>query len=85
MQVVIKISEEEYNLMKKHIPIPTITDGVNAYNAVVNGTPLPKWLIIADKFIDNLKGIERLHVDDELRNTLLNALYTSTLEVESEE
>lgn len=42
MQILVNISEKEYESIKKHNPIPTVADGVNAYNAVLNGTPLPK-------------------------------------------
>lgn len=52
---------------------------------IANGTPLSGKLTDTSKFIDSLKGIERLHTDDELRSSILEALYANTLEVEAPE
>ena len=47
--------------------------------AFLNSTSLPKGhrLMDADKFVNSLKGIERLHIDDELRSSILDAVNTN--------
>ncbi len=42
MQIVVDIDEKRYGSIKKHGGIPTVSDGVDAANAILNGTPLPK-------------------------------------------
>lgn len=84
MHIVIDISKEVYEhiLKAKSVPDMLGIDIVNTMNAVKNGTPLPKRLVDADKFLDSLKGIERLHIDDELRNSILDALHVNTLDID---
>lgn len=50
--------------------------------AVIDGTPLPEdhgRLADADALIDSLKGIERLHADDELRSSILGSINANIL------
>lgn len=66
---------------------PTIVEADTAEDCTSNSkqhTSIRK-LTDTSKFIDSLKGIERLHKDDELRSSILDALYANTLEVEAPE
>ena len=86
VELVIKVSDTVVkNIQRRSTEIQV--DGDVLENAVLNGTPLPKGLeklADVDAVIDSLKGIERLHVDDELRNSILNAVYANTLEPSKE-
>lgn len=46
-----------------------------------NYTPIPEDMKLCDaeKVIEGLKGIERLHVDDELRSRILEIINTSII------
>ncbi len=83
IKLLVTLPEEDYErLVKYGEPLPignTFDDGIQ--KAVAHGKKLPKGVKLANvnAVIDSLKGIERLHMDDELRNSILNALYNNTL------
>ena len=84
IELIIKLQEEvhEHILKAKSVPDVLGVDIVNTINAVKNGTLLPKGckrLVDVDGFINSLKGIERLHIDDELRNSILDAINANIL------
>ncbi len=85
MKVIIDIPNSLY------ANLPKIVNGSIAskriLDCVKNGIPLPKGhgrLIDADKFINSLKGIEKLHIDDELRSSILETINSNIL-VEAED
>ena len=89
MQILVNISEEDYESMKKHDPIPTVTDGTNAYNAIVNGILLPKGhgkLIDADELRCEREDFDTYfdysNVFDEIDNAL--TIIPADKEVENE-
>lgn len=79
MKIVIDIPEYIYEHAKEKSE--DSNDEWDAMRAIANGTPLPKGyrLMDTDAFINGLKGIERLHIDDELRNSVLDIINTSIL------
>ena len=87
-KIAIDIPDAVYNQIKEGVDIKIPSKFVlTVLNAIKNGTPLPKGhekLADVSAVIDSLKGIERLHVDDELRSSILNALYANTLEIDKE-
>ncbi len=85
MELVIRVSEEQYNKLIKS-PNFDFSKFEGLINAIKNGTVLPKGhgrLMDADTFINSLKSIERLHIDDELRINILDYINSNIL-VESE-
>ena len=66
MQLVIEINEKRYESIMKHGSIPTVSDGVDAANAILNGIPLPKRhgrLIDTDELLKNrYEAIPVIHV-----------------------
>lgn len=80
MKIVIELSDETYKDIKEENGIYGINNGLSAritgkvVGAIQSGTPLPKGhgLMDADEFINSLKGIEKLHIDDELRISILD-------------
>ena len=86
IELVVKIPKEEYEMIvnSEDCGLHTLT------RVIAHGIPLPKGhrLMDADEFINSLKGIERLHIDDELRSSILDAVNTNILveaDKESEE
>lgn len=84
--IVIKIDDNTYEAIKHEHCILSPQRGLLKvlWDAIKNGTPLPKGMADVDAVVDSLKGIEKLHIDDELRSNILNALYTNTLEADKE-
>lgn len=89
LELIVKLPEKDYErLVKYGDPLPVgneFDDGI--LKAVANGKKLPKGcgkLADVNAVIDALKGIERLHLDDELRDSIINILYENTLEVDKE-
>ena len=83
IELVIKINEDDVHRIVSGF---TNEDDIILFaNLLNNGTPLPKRLVDADKFINSLKGIERLHINDELRNNILKAVYTNIIEADKAE
>ena len=79
IKLVIKIPESMYEgVMIDRVLDTTI---IRIRNEIKNGIPLPKGhrLMDADEFINSLKGIKRLHIDDELRSSILDAVNTNIL------
>ncbi len=82
--LIIKIDEEDYKSMKHNV----VTDNPlcplgqkEIVTKIANGVLLPEGsrLMNADAFINSLKGIEKLHIDDELRNSILDAVNDNVL------
>ena len=87
MELVIKISDEEYEKISNSNP--SYANDFNLYYAIKNSTPLPKRIADADAIIDGLKGIEKLHINDELRSNILDIINSNIIveadKVESED
>ena len=86
MGLIIKVNKKDYEALRVRSKFDD--KSLNDYEKlIIHGVPLPeKYGKLADvsAVIDSLKGIERLHKDDELRSSILNALYANTLETEPE-
>lgn len=81
IELVIKIPKELYESYKGRPPMLGDVGMDMIAQSIANGTPLPKGyrLMDTDAFINGLKGVERLHIDDELRNSILDIINTSIL------
>lgn len=80
MKIVVNIPKDIYDECNGNVYFPDT--GAIVWDAVANGTPLPKGcgrLANADKVIDSLKGMEKLHIDDELRSGILEAINSNIL------
>ena len=83
LKLLVTLPEEDYErLVKYGEPLPIgnrFDDGIQ--KAVAHGKKLPKGVKLADvnAVINALKGIEKLHLDDELRDSILNVLHDNTL------
>ena len=86
IELVIKIPEEMYKWVDDVNKFFNYYGTSDFVDLVKKGTPLPKKhgrLMDADTFINSLKSIERLHIDDELRINILDYINSNIL-VESE-
>ena len=85
IKLVIKIPEEIRLALINNVELSTDQQSICdscIKQAVINGTPLLKGygrLMDADEFINTLKGIEKLHIDDELRNNILDTINNNIL------
>ena len=72
MQIVIKISKEDYERLKEYEKAPFNSLTSRVYEAIANGTPLPKGhgrLIDADDIDNHIIG----HVDTSSCPTIIEA------------
>ena len=79
----IKLPEKTYNMFKNLSRIIGFLvfekDTLTLIKAVKKGTPLPNRVADADAIIDALKGIEKLHIDDDLRSNILDIVNSNII------